>query len=143
MFLKQINIFNEVIMPLEAQIIAYNNPVKVKINEEFKLQAGQHVYLKEDDLKITFISVLADTRNRNETNSVLSGNAEVLFIISHEGKETEACLSTDKENRSVLVKNYKIVLKNLTPYPSESRIIFHSRYTADLIVKRNLEKIFS
>lgn len=130
-------------MPLEAQIIAYNNPVKVKVNEEFKLQAGQQVYLKEDDLKITFISVLTDTRSSNDTNSVLSGNAEVLFIVSHEGRETEACLSTGKENKSVHLKNYRISLKNLTPYPSESRIIFHSRYTACLIVKRSLEKIFS
>jgi hypothetical protein len=94
-------------------------------------------------LKINFISVIRDNRIFDEFNSVLNGNAEVLFIISRNGKEIEACLSTNKESKSVLIKDYRIILKNLMPFPSESRIVFHSRYTATLLIKKIKESLYS
>jgi hypothetical protein len=130
-------------MPLASPILAYSNPVRVKINEEFSLKAGQQIYFQDEDLKISFISVITDTRTTSGINSILNGNAEVLLIISHDGREIEACLSTNAERKSVDINNYRIILKNLMPYPADSRIIFHSRYTASLIVKGNSGKLFS
>ncbi|HVO76075.1 MAG TPA: hypothetical protein VMT35_18770 [Ignavibacteriaceae bacterium] len=130
-------------MTIAAPILAYNNSINIKINEAFKLKAGQDVYFPEEELKISFISVITDTRILNELNAVLNGNAVVLFIISHRGKEFEACLSTNKETKSVIIKNYRIILKDLAPYPSDSRIIFHSRYTATLLIRTIKDGVYS
>jgi len=130
-------------MPGASPFMTYSSPAAIKINEEFNLKAGEQIYFQEEDLRISFISVITDTRAGIGMNSVLNGNAEVLFILSHEGDEIEACLNTNNEPKSFVIKNFQIIFKNLVPYPADSRIIFHSRYTATLVVKRNSRKIFS
>jgi hypothetical protein len=128
-------------MPAAIPILSYNNRPAVKFNEEFRIKTGQEVIFLDEDLQISFVSVITDTR-MSGLNSDITGNAEILLIIYDKGIETEICLCTGREPRSADVKNYSISLRNLFPYPTDNRIIFHSRYTAALVVRRK-NKIFS
>jgi len=130
-------------MPMLVPIISYENPPTANLNEEFRLKAGQQVELPNENFKISFISVIEDSRCPIGLNLSAEGNAEVLLIFYHNGQEMEAALNTNDHPKSVLFKDYQITLNRLDPYPIHQKIIFHGCYTATFVVKRMRAKTYS
>ena len=116
--------------------INYENPLLVNLNEEFRIKAGQHVNIQDENLKITFISVVGDSRSPIGMERFAEGNAEILLIFYHNGEEREIVLNTNFQPKSVSFKDYQITLKQLNPYPVQQKIIFNGCYTATLTVRR-------
>ena len=98
---------------------------------------------EDENLKITFVSVVEDSRCSIGMKSFAEGNAEVLLILYYDGYEIETALNTNVQPRSVLFKDYQITLKRLVPYPIHQKIIFHGCYTATFVVKRMRAKTYS
>ena len=130
-------------MSMLVPIIGYENQIDVNLNEEFRLKAGQQVELPDENFKISFISVIEDSRCPIGIDLSTEGNAEILFIFSHNGNEIEAVLNTNLQPQSVLFKDYQITLKHLDPYPVHQKIIFHGCYTATLVINRIRAKVYS
>jgi hypothetical protein len=130
-------------MPMAIPIIGYENLPVVNLNKEFKLKAGQQVELPDENFKISFISVVEDSRCPIGIDLSAEGNAEILFIFYHNGYEMEAVLNTNLQPQSILFRDFQITLKRLNPYPIHQKIIFHGCYTANLVIKRIRAKTYS
>ena len=130
-------------MSVLVPIISYENQLAVNLNEEFRLKAGQQVELPDENFRISFISVIEDSRCPIGIDLSAEGNAEILFILYHNGYEMEAVLNTNIQPHSILFKDYQITLKHLDPYPIHQKIIFHGCYTASLVIKRVRAKTYS
>ena len=130
-------------MPMLVPIISYENLLAVNLNQEFRLKTGQQVELPDENFKISFISVIEDSRCPIGINLSAEGNAEILFIFYHDGHEMEAVLNTNLQPQTVLFRDYQITLKRLDPYPIYQKIIFHGCYTATLVIKRTRTKAYS
>ena len=109
------------------------DPTGPSLNEEFTLQFGQTVTLKNEPLTITFKSVLEDSRCPTGAECPWEGNARILIQIS----QTDIELNTTLEPKQATYQAYTIRLVAVEPYPILNEEIEPEDYSIKIIVTRN------
>ena len=111
---------------------------KVDLGEEFNIRNGEEVVIKGEKLRISFKSVLNESRCQTGVTCVWAGNAEVVIEISKKAnKRLVAKLNTQSEPKEITYKGFKIKLVALNPYPKVNEPIPQKDYKASLVVTRD------
>lgn len=111
---------------------------KVDLGEEFKIKNGQEVVVRGEKFRITFRSVLGDSRCPTGGVCVWAGNGEVAIeVAKNDRKQVVARLNTYSEPKEIDYKGFKIKLIALNPYPKVSERIDPKDYEATMVVTRD------
>ncbi len=106
-------------------------------NQQFKIQVNKQKIITKDKLKLTFVSVLEDSRCPEGTNCVWAGNAKVQIKISKAKGATKTFeLNTTLQPQTIAFEGYEIKLVDLTPTPKVNIRIDKNGYIATLSVSR-------
>ena len=104
-------------------------------NQQFKLQVNKQKVITKDKLKITFVSVLEDSRCPIGVNCIWAGNARLQLKISQaKGASKTFELNTNLQPQVFKFEGYEIKLVDLTPTPKANIRINHNGYTATVSV---------
>ena len=88
----------------------------------------------DEDIWITFDSLITDSRCAIGTECKWEGNAELLFIFN-KVEEIEFTLNTYCDFRTdTTINNYNISLINVLPYPHKDSLYTSSDYSAEITI---------
>jgi len=119
-----------------AQEPAGNN--KVDLGEEFKIKNGQGAVVRGEKLRITFRSVLNDSRCPGGAACIWAGNGEVVIEVAGKNKkQVVATLNTMLAPKEIAYKGFKIKLVALSPYPKINEPIDPKDYEATMVVTKD------
>ena len=110
----------------------------MKLGENFELRAGEKVSV-EGGLTLTFAAVVQDSRCPKGEQCITAGKAVVrLEAVLPDGKPVQVQLETGPatEASEAEVSGFRIVLQDLSPYPSVKRQIIFQDYLSKLAVHR-------
>jgi|SRR6185437_8310892 len=117
-----------------------NNPLDhARLDQEFKLKAGQQATVKGTKLRIRFIAVENDSRCPSDVTCVWAGNAAVQLQLATGRNSKTVTLNTSKSPSfvgEIEYRGYKVKLVDLSPYPRSNRKIGRREYTATLLVSK-------
>jgi uncharacterized Zn finger protein len=109
---------------------------KVELGEEFKIKSGEEVVVTGEKLRITFRSVLNDSRCPTGGVCVWAGNAQVgIEVAKKNKKQVVAMLNTYSEPKEIDYKGFLIELLALRPYPG-GKPIDPKDYEATMVVTK-------
>jgi len=112
---------------------------QVKLGEPFELGAGQKVWVG-GELTVTFAEVVQDSRCPKGEQCITAGKAVVrLEVIPRDGTAVQVRLETGgaaSEAGEAEVPGFRIILQDLSPYPSVKRPIIFQDYLSKLTVHR-------
>jgi hypothetical protein len=108
------------------------------LDREFKIKYGQELTVKGQDLKVTFASLLDDSRCPVNATCVWEGDAEILIGVRQaKGEGSQIALHTNQKfSQAGKYQQYVIRLVALDPYP---RLDFEAKpgdYVATLLIKK-------
>lgn len=111
---------------------------EASLNHEFHVTFGQEIEIREEQVTVTFASLLNDSRCPADVTCVWEGDAEILIQMRQAGAEvTELKLHTNQRfTQAEKYRQYVIQLVALHPYPRTDRKGQPSDYVATLLVKR-------
>jgi len=111
----------------------------VWVGREFKLKVGEEVFLRKENLKIKFVSVPEDSRCPVNVDCFWSGNAKVALTYQKNlNRAVNDTLNTHLQPHASRYLRYRIILKDLEPYPIEAEPIPPGEYIATILVKKNV-----
>jgi hypothetical protein len=106
-----------------------------QLGERFELKVGETASIGAEKLKISFQSVLEDSRCPMNAYCLWAGNATVSLKLKKRLVE-QVALNTFVEPKHVEFLQYVIELIQLDPYPPDATPIDQEDYTATLVVTR-------
>ncbi|MGI0491277.1 hypothetical protein ACN4EG_05660 [Alkalinema pantanalense CENA528] len=109
----------------------------VPIDSELLLKPGQEVVLSQSPIKLTFDSVLTDSRCPIEVNCYWAGNAEVKLKLQRKRKITTAILNTVEREQVVKYRGYTIRLSKLSPDRHSGKVISPNDYEVTLKINKD------
>lgn len=102
-----------------------------------EVRVGREVSVGGRKLKIKFVAVREDSRCPEGVQCIWAGNARIDLKLSRAGgRAANMELNTMTAPREITYANYTIKLKNLAPYPSQSRPPKVREYVATLVVTK-------
>jgi hypothetical protein len=111
---------------------------QVELGQEFNIKKGKEVVIRGEKVRITFRSVLNDSRCPTGGVCVWAGNAQVAFEVAKKNKkQVVVMLNTYSEPKEIVYKGFKIKLIALSPYPKVSEPIDPKDYEATMIATRD------
>ena len=114
----------------------------VGLGEEFTLSTGESAAIKGEDLEITFLEVLEDSRCPKNVTCIWEGRATSLVQVSINGDSENLELiepGLTYQPTSQTYKNYRISFY-LLPYPEEGRQVTPADYRLVLTVSELTEQ---
>ena len=112
-------------------------PEETEDQVQLKLKIGEEQRLKNEGLRIRFVSVVEDSRCPKNVNCVWAGNGKVLLNIADRRKKSRSVeLNTNLEPRAVTSSGYEIKLLELDPYPVVNETIQPDKYVAILAIRK-------
>ena len=112
---------------------------KCWVGKEFKLKVGEEVVLQKENLRIKFLSVPEDSRCPIDVICFWSGNARVALTYQKNlNRAVNDTLNTHLQPHASRYLRYRVILKNLEPYPEGTEPIPPEEYVATIIVKKNI-----
>ena len=112
------------------------------LNQEFKVRNGEGATIKDEGLKVTFQSVLADSRCPKGWGVVCAwtGEAKISVTVQHTNHAAEIfemILNPGPVKREIIsYADYEIRLKALNPYPEAGKRIDAEDYEAVFVVRK-------
>ena len=108
------------------------------LEREFKIKYGQELTVKGEGLRVTFASLLDDSRCPVNATCVWEGDAEILIGVRQaNAEESQLALHTNQKfSQAGKYQQYVLRLVALDPYP---RMDFEHKpgdYTATLLIKK-------
>ena len=117
-----------------------DNPVssvEASLYQDVKLKVGQQAFIKGENLTITFVNVVEDSRCPIGLECFWEGNGKiVLDVKKSDSPPASLSLNTSLEPRRSAYLNYLITFKALDPYPHRDTRINERDYLATVIVSR-------
>jgi hypothetical protein len=111
---------------------------KVDLGVEFRIKNGEEVVVRGEKLRITFRSIVNDSRCPDGAACVWAGNAAIAIDVSKKNKkQISATLNTLMEPKEIGYKGFKIKLLALDPHPTIKGPIDPKDYEATLIVTKD------
>ena len=109
--------------------------VDAGLNEEFFISPGQKAVIENTGLEIAFIRVLEDSRCPRGVECVWEGNGRVEISLNYRGSGNEFReLNTALDPKLTQIRNFRISLAQLQPYPEYGNEILPENYRISLIV---------
>jgi len=111
---------------------------QVKLGEAFELRGGEKVSVG-GEVDVRFVSVVQDSRCPKGEQCITAGKAVVrLEVTPRDGKPATVDLETGARSESGEsdVSGFRIVLLDLSPYPSAKRPIIFQDYLSKLSLHR-------
>ena len=108
------------------------------LGREFKIKYGQELTVKGQDLKVTFASLLDDSRCPVNATCVWEGDAEILIGVRQAKREgSQIALHTNQKfSQAGKYQQYVIRLVALDPYPRTDLEPQPSDYIATLLITK-------
>jgi len=108
------------------------------LEREFKIKYGQELTVKGEGLRVTFASLLDDSRCPINATCVWEGDAEILIGVRRaNAEESQIALHTNQKfSQAGTYRQYVIRLVALDPYPRADVENKESDYTATLLIKK-------
>ena len=97
----------------------------------FELKSQHYAEISAENLTITFLKVVGDSRCPSDVTCVWEGKADLIFNIS-KNQSQEITLSTYTNNTVNVFDKYKIQLIDVKPYPTSTKTIKPEDYVAIL-----------
>jgi hypothetical protein len=112
-------------------------PITVGLGEVFTIGVGQSAQIASEDMEVTFIEVIGDSRCPQNVNCVWEGVASSHVKITHEGVDYSIVLNQPglTEQASEVFINYTVTY-SLNPYPREGEEIPPKDYLLTLNVTK-------
>jgi len=107
-----------------------------QLGEKFELMVGETALVDGENLKIKFLSVLADSRCPMNAYCIWVGNATVGLELQKVLSKEKIALNTYLEPRQVQFLQYEIELIELAPYPPDTSPTPQENYRATLVVRK-------
>ena len=108
-----------------------------KVEDGILVKQGKEVKVKGEDLQLTFVSVMDDSRCPEGATCVWAGNGRVHLIARNsKGDCAEFDLNTTLEPLEHDFGRYQIKLVQLSPYPSIKHTSKPDEYVATLVVTK-------
>ena len=105
----------------------------VSLNQEVTLKYGQTIDVKEEKLKIKFVSVEEDSRCPQGEQCIRAGNGIItLSVTTANNKSTSVTLSTAGESQEFIYQGLGIRLVDLLPRPKSGVDLNHNDYVVTL-----------
>jgi hypothetical protein len=102
-----------------------------------EVRQGNERKVEGSDLKISFLSVVDDSRCPEGVKCIWAGNAKVRMSARNSKDEcVEFELNTNLQPVGYVFGKYKITLENLSPYPSIKGEMRPRDYTATVVVSK-------
>lgn len=103
-------------------------------NDTLKIVYQDTLFNHDEDIWITFDSLITDSRCAIGTECKWEGNAELLFVF-YKVEEIEFILNTYYGFRTdTTINNYNISLINVLPYPHKDSLYTASDYSAEITI---------
>jgi hypothetical protein len=106
----------------------------VSLGTEFSLAPGQSALAGDDGLRVTFVSVVEDSRCPMDAICVWAGQVVIEARAGRDGRDGEARLLKPEE--SAAVDGFRLTLVRVEPYPASAEPTPPSRYRATFVVDR-------
>lgn len=104
---------------------------------EVKVEKGREVELKDEKLKIKFVSLVSDSRCPKDVTCIWAGDAEILLKVRAKGKAKFIHLHTSgRFDQATQFDGYVITLNSLEPYPTSKGKCKSEEYVATLSVQK-------
>lgn len=111
------------------------------LNKEFSIKYGQTIDVKEEKLKIKFVSVLEDSRCPRGEQCIRAGSVSVkLEVTKTNSKSISITLNTTGESQEVISQGLGIKLVDLQPYPKSGVNIKNDDYVVTLKLYKQTEQ---
>lgn len=111
-----------------------SNPQQVNAGQPFKLSPGESAMTANNELTITFNSVISDSRCPSDAMCIQAGEAKVSLTLQSSQGSQDVELSTAGDNNQLAYGGYVVQLKDLEPYPISSKPIAPETYEMTLII---------
>lgn len=115
-------------------------PASVPLGKEFRIQEGQTVIVASENLQITLVSVVEDSRCPSDVQCIQAGQATIRLKLSP-STDMEMAVSltlggSGQAQSSASVGHYSIELRGLDPYPKTTVQVRPGDVVATLIVMK-------
>lgn len=114
---------------VEINVVWQKGP---KLGEEFSISFGQQIAIQDIELKLTFKSVLEDSRCPEGFLCFWAGNAKIILDVN----QTEIVLNTLLDPRQVFYEGYMIALRSLSPLPKSGVWVKPEEYVARIVIDK-------
>lgn len=133
--LRYVIIYTAIVFVLLAGCDGNQMPIAVGLGEVFTIGVGQSAQIASEDMEVTFIEVIGDSRCPQNVNCVWEGVASSHIKITHEGVDYSIVLNQPglTEQASETFINYTVTY-SLNPYPREGEEIPPEDYLLTLNV---------
>ena len=112
-------------------------PAQTELGKEFELRYGHKAVIGTENLYITFLDVVEDSRCPIGYQCFWAGNGAVLLKIDKTNTDILIdTVNTTLEPKILNYHNYNISLRNLKPYPVADSVIKKKDYIVTLFVER-------
>jgi len=110
----------------------------IELDDVFELQPQQHVEFLDENLYMSFLNVLEDSRCPSDVTCIWQGKTRLSFSMSQVLK-TEVILDTYEQNTATVFGKYKVELIDVKPYPISTAQIKNDDYNAVLRISKILQ----
>jgi hypothetical protein len=142
-FLILIGLFAISVISLEKESFSQEDTMSIVANlgSEFVLHMSQSAEIVDEDMRITFVNVTADSRCPADVMCVWQGRAETQVFVQKGDEEFIVTLSIggDSSPEESIFDSYLIQLVELSPYPYSSKTIQAEEYAATFKIIRHVE----
>ena len=135
--LRYVVIYAVIVFVILAGCDGNQMPITVGLGEVFTIGVGQSARIASEDMEVTFIEVIGDSRCPQNVNCVWEGVASSHVKITHEGVDYSIVLNQPglTEQTSETFINYTVT-DSLNPYPREGEEIPEKDYLLTLNVTK-------
>jgi hypothetical protein len=107
------------------------------LGEEFEIEIGQQVSIKNEGLRVSFTTVAEDSRCPEGVACVWAGNGKIVLRLSKLRRRAATMrLNTTLDPKTDDYRGYEVKLVSLNPYPKKDTPIKQKDYVATLVVSR-------
>lgn len=107
----------------------------IELDNIFELQLQQSAEFPDENLAMSFLNVLEDSRCPSDVTCIWQGKTSLSFNMSQDLK-TEIILDTYEQNNSTVFGKYEVELIDVKPYPISTATINNEDYTAVLRISK-------
>jgi len=112
-------------------------PTGASLDQQFSLQPGQEVLIRDVNLVLKFQSVTEDSRCPDNARCIWAGNGKLLIELRESGRPSySTTINTLLDPRVICYLNYQVHLLGLAPYPHAPDRINPGDYIARFVVTR-------
>ena len=116
--------------------------IEAELDSEVLLQPTLSAQIKSEELKVTFVTVLADSRCPADVTCVWQGRADIELFVqkgNNDGITVYLSVGGDSNPEKLVFNMYLIQFLELAPYPYSSQTIKPEEYTATIKISKQEE----